>query len=92
MPVMLFAYVKNIGLELLLSAQAGFAVLQGAANYHTGGPQHQERAALCQKQVRTHLRRAALTIISAVRCNQPKVWSNSGSGFGSEHFHFSGLG
>ncbi len=47
MPVMLFAYVKNIGLELLLSAQAGFAVLQGAANYHTGSQQHQARAALC---------------------------------------------
>ncbi len=37
MPVMLFAYVKNIGLELLLTAQAGFVVLQSAANYHTGG-------------------------------------------------------
>ena len=36
MPVTLFADVNNIGLDLLLSALAGFAVLQGAANYHTG--------------------------------------------------------
>ena len=36
MPVTLFADVNNIGLELLLSVRAGFAVLQGAANYHTG--------------------------------------------------------
>ena len=36
MPVTLFADVKNIGLELLLSVRAGFAVLQGAANSHTG--------------------------------------------------------
>ena len=36
MPVTLFADVKNIGLDLLLSARAGFAVLQGAAKYHTG--------------------------------------------------------
>ncbi len=71
---MLFAYVKNIGLELLLSAQAGFAVLQGAANYHTGGPQHQARAANCQKQVRTPILRAARTIASALRCHNPKVW------------------
>ena len=28
--------MKNIGLELLLSVRAGFAVLQGAAKYHTG--------------------------------------------------------
>ena len=36
MPVTLFADVNNIGLELLLSVLAGFAVLQGAAKYHTG--------------------------------------------------------
>ena len=36
MPVTLFADVNNIGWELLLSAQAGFAVRQGAANDHTG--------------------------------------------------------
>ena len=47
MPVTLFADGKNIGLELLLLARAGFVVFQGAANHHTGGPQHQARAALC---------------------------------------------
>ena len=74
MPVTLFADVNNIGLDLLLSARAGCAVLQGAANYPTGGPQHQARAALCSKQVRTPILRAARTIASALRRHNPKVW------------------
>ena len=52
-----------------------------ALDFHnsTSTPQPQARAALCQKLARTLTYHAARATTYAMRCHQPRVWSNLGS-------------